>query len=88
MIAGGFQDPDADTAERLGEDDMATRREGEFLAAALRNQAAAAKLGGATPGTCSNCQAQCLPQAVYCDADCRADHESRKRTLARQGRVA
>lgn len=83
-------DPDVDPTERLGADDMATRREGEFLAAALRAQAArTAKAEAAhTAGRCTNCGSTCLPQAVYCDADCRADDEARRRALARQGRVA
>ena len=88
MSQPGFQDPDADGTERLSADDMATRREGEFLAAALRAQTAAAAVGGARPGLCSNCGAACLPQAVYCDDDCRSDHEHRRRVLARQGRSA
>lgn len=71
--------------ERLGQDDMATRREGEFLAAALRQQAERAAREGAAPGTCANCGEVCLPQTVYCDADCRADHEKRLRVQARQG---
>lgn len=79
---------DVDPAERLGPDDMATRREAEFLAAALRAQSAHAALPGAVPGACSNCGAVCLPQAVYCDADCRADHEQRLRVLGRQGRLS
>lgn len=83
------QDPGQDPSERLGPDDMATRREGEFLAAALRAQSrAAAAVPSATPGACSNCGSQCLPLAVYCDDECRADHEHRRRVLARQGRAA
>lgn len=83
---------DFDPAERLGPDDMATRREGEFLAAALRAQSQAAARDAlapaTTPGICANCRAVCLPLAVYCDDECRADHEHRRRVLARQGRVA
>lgn len=78
----------ADSTERLSPDDMATRREEEFLAAALRAQRAGAKAPRGTPGVCSNCGATCLPLAVYCDEDCRADHEERRRILARQGRAA
>lgn len=77
-----------DPEERLGPDDMATRREGEFLAAALRRQKQLAAYHAAEPGRCANCGELCLPQAVYCDADCRADHERRRRVLARQGGVA
>lgn len=77
--------------ERLGQDDMATRREGEFLAAALelqRDRAAASRAaaeGVKRLGRCFNCGELCLPQAVYCDLDCRADHEKRLRVRARQG---
>lgn len=71
-------------SERLSsDDDLATRREEEFRDAALRR--AAQQRAPGTPGTCSNCGEACLPQAVYCDADCRADHEARQRVLARQG---
>lgn len=68
--------------ERLDETDMAARREAEFLADALevqRKRAAAA--GQVRKGLCMNCGEACMPQAVYCDADCRADHEHR---VARQ----
>ena len=56
-------------------DDMATQREAEFTAAAL----AASRTGGVvgTPGVCLNCAARLASLAVYCDADCRADHEHR-----------
>ena len=67
-----------DDAERLSADDMATRRDEEFRDAALRSRAlAAASAPLAAPGTCSNCAARCLPLAVYCDEECRADHEWR-----------
>lgn len=69
-----------DVDERLGEDDMATRREEEFLAAALRShqlQVAAKKRSA--PGVCLNCDAGCSPLAIYCDALCREDHETRLR---------
>lgn len=70
--------------ERLSsDDDLATRREEEFRAAALRQ--AARRVEQAQPGTCANCGAACLPQAVYCDPDCRADHEARRLRAARQG---
>lgn len=84
-------DPPQDPGERLSADDMATRREGEFLAAALQTQRAAAAVAAAAAGTtgrCANCGERCLPQARYCDDECRADHEHRVRVLARQGRVA
>lgn len=70
---------EGDEPERLSADDMATRREEEFLAAALREQAARAVLAKAQKGTCANCGEACLPVAVYCDQDCRSDHEARVR---------
>jgi uncharacterized OB-fold protein len=85
----GAADP-RDQAERLSADDMATQREGEFLRAALETQRAAAAraaVAAGTTGRCANCGARCLPQARYCDDECRADHEHRQRVLARQGRV-
>lgn len=73
--------------ERLCEEDMAARREAEFLADALAVQALRAAGGCVVQqGVCSNCGQACLPRAVYCDADCRADHEARLAVLARQGR--
>ena len=75
-----------DVGERLSPDDMATRREGEFLARALLNQQARAAAPAAKPGVCTNCGAQCLPRAVYCDEDCRADHDERVQREARTGR--
>lgn len=73
--------------ERLSADDMATRREAEFLADALAAQQARAVGGDViVRGVCSHCGAACLPQAVYCNAECRADHEARLRVLARTGR--
>lgn len=87
MKDGQPLDSDRDASERLGADDMATRREGEFLAAALKAQARrAAAEPGTKPGTCANCGEVCLPLAVYCDAECRADDEQRRRMLARQGK--
>jgi len=75
-----------DSAERLSADDLATLRAEQFTAAAL-----AAHRGGAQPsrpGTCANCGCGCLPAAVYCDDDCRADHQHRQGVLRRQGRAA
>lgn len=72
--------------ERLDETDMAARREAEFLADALEAQRIRAA-GGLTvrKGVCANCEEPCMPQAVYCDADCRADHELRLARLAATG---
>jgi len=67
-----------DPGERLSADDMATRREAEFLERALAARASAAARGASsTPGVCSNCGSACAAAQVYCDADCRADHERR-----------
>lgn len=72
--------------EHVSADDRVQIRAEEFLAVALREQALAARrMPGAVPGVCTNCGERCLPSAVYCDADCRADHEARARVHARGG---
>ena len=70
--------------ERLDETDMASRREAEFLADALHVQRARAAAQSVPRGVCLNCGERCPCQAVYCDADCRADHERREGAVARQ----
>jgi RNA polymerase-binding transcription factor DksA len=73
-------------ADRLSPDDEATRTEALFLAGALAaQQLAARQVAPGTPGLCSNCGEPCLPLAVYCDADCRNDHEARVTARARAG---
>ena len=75
-------------AERLSQDDVAGRTADEWLADALLAQQLRAAGGELVRcGVCSNCQAQCLPLAVYCDAECRADHEKRLAAVARAGRT-
>ena len=76
-----------DPHERLSADDQATQREGQFLAAALAAQQRASAQPRHPPGVCANCRATCLPLAVFCDEDCRADHEHRQAVLRRQGRA-
>ena len=67
-----------DDRERLSADDEAQRTADLFLAGALADQALAARRAhAAEPGTCANCGEACLPTAIYCDADCRDDHEAR-----------
>ena len=78
---------DVDGTERLSADDQATLREGQFLAAALAAQQQRTAAQSHTPGVCANCQQRCLPLAVFCDEDCRADHEDRQAVLRRQGRA-
>lgn len=74
------------TGEHVSADDRVQIRAAEFLAVALRAQARAAQLAPeAQPGVCTNCGERCLPAAVYCDAECRADHEAR---VSRGGREA
>jgi hypothetical protein len=71
--------------ERLSEEDMATRREGEFLADALA--AHELRAAGGEPirrGVCTNCGEPCNRLTVYCDAACREDHEARIARHARQ----
>ena len=72
-----------DEPERLSADDMATRREEEFLALSLQQLARRAAASPGPTGVCANCGACCLPQARYCDEDCREDHEHRERVLSR-----
>lgn len=72
--------------ERLSADDMASRAEEEAREAALARHAwRAAAQPASKPGVCRNCQLACLPRAIYCDDDCRQDHEARMQTLRRQG---
>ena len=74
-----------DTTERLSADDQATQREEQFLAAALMRQRREAAAVRRQPGVCVNCGERCLPLALYCDEDCRADHERRQGIRQRQG---
>jgi len=76
---------DVDGTERMSADDMATRREAEFLQAALAAQQRAHAAPVAPPGVCRYCKARCMPAAVYCDEDCRADHEAEQAIRRRQG---
>jgi hypothetical protein len=81
---------DAGLEDRPKGDDLATRREEEFLRLAmLRRQrqmqddkAAADRLR--LRGVCGNCGAVSL--AAYCDEDCRADDQARRAVQARQVR--
>ena len=67
-----------DQAERLSEDDQAVQREAEFRSLAfLQHRLRAAGQRPAVPGVCTNCDERCLPLAVYCDPECRDDHERR-----------
>jgi hypothetical protein len=84
---GGAFAPERDEPERLSADDLATRREGEFLADALDMQRRRAEaMSRSTPGTCTNCGEVCLFSAVFCDEDCRVDHELRMQRRQRLGR--
>lgn len=72
--------------ERLSGDDLAARAADEHLADALAWQQLRADGGSLIQrGVCCNCGERCHPSAVYCDPDCRADHEDRLRCLARRG---
>ena len=75
----------ADTTERLSPDDMATLREGQFLSAALARQQKVGAVRVGKPGLCTWCTSQCLPLAVFCDAECRSEYEQRLTVLQRQG---
>lgn len=78
---------DVDGSERLGPDDQATLREEQFRAAALAAQQQQAAAVASKRGVCSYCGAGCLPLAVYCDDECRRDHEQLLQVLRRQGRA-
>lgn len=71
--------------ERLSAEDLASRRADEFLADALAVQVRQAGHTMIKLGVCSNCGERCHAAAVYCDPECRTDHEGRLRILARQG---
>jgi hypothetical protein len=78
---------EVDPNERLSPDDQATQRDAEFLQRALLIQADSARRRPASqPGVCTNCGGQCFWPAVYCDDDCREDHEHRLQLLATVGR--
>lgn len=76
---------DRDPTERLSADDQATLREEQFLAAALRAQQDNARAVPHNPGRCRYCGERCLPCAVYCDEECRADDEAEQQIRRRQG---
>ena len=71
--------------ERLSADDMATQREEQFLAASLQAQQQAAAAHRRHPGVCASCAQRCLPLAIYCDEECKAEHERRLAIRRRQG---
>ena len=75
-------DAGIDRAERLNEDDQAARAAQRFLDGSLARQQRAAAAGSYPPGTCRNCGVMCVALAVYCDDDCRSDHERRLRARA------
>ncbi|WP_457425643.1 hypothetical protein [Roseateles sp. P5_E7] len=77
---------DHDATERLGAEDMAALHAEQLLnVAKLAHQRTAEAALASVPGVCTNCGGECLPRAVYCDDDCREDHEDRVQTLRRQG---
>jgi len=88
MTAGAGIADGVDPSERLSTDDMATQREGQFLAAALQAQQRAAQSVSCVSGLCVNCGCGISALKAYCDDECRADHEHRQAVLARQGRSA
>jgi hypothetical protein len=71
----------------LAEGDMASLREAQFVSAAVDAARAAAGRRESTPGTCLNCSARIAAPAIYCDDDCRADHEERRARERRKGRA-
>lgn len=72
--------------DRLGPEDQAARAAALFLADAIvAQQMRAQRVVRASPGVCTNCGARCRLLAVYCDPECRSDHEARQAVRARQG---
>lgn len=79
---------ECDRTEGATTDDQATRRADEFLALAMINQQCKAEGGVVVQaGVCTWCGERCMQRAVYCDADCKADHEAELATLVKQGRA-
>ena len=72
-------------AERLSADDRATEIAEQLAADALRAHRVRREREAVLerPGTCTNCHEPCLPTAVYCDVNCRSDHERRLSSAAR-----
>jgi hypothetical protein len=75
--------PELDRSEPVTEADMAAMREAQFIGAAVAKAQALANVRQSTPGTCSNCGDPTPGGRVYCDDDCRADHEARQRRKVR-----
>ena len=75
-----------DRTELSTAEDQAARSAAEHLAVALLNQSC--KQGQPTrAGVCTWCGQRCTSTAVYCDADCRADHEAQCDRQRRRGVV-
>lgn len=68
-----------DPSEHLTADDQAALQSAQFAERALLVQRLAASAAPrAVPGRCANCGGACAAPAVYCDEDCREDHERRR----------
>lgn len=75
-----------DRTELRSDDDLAAHRADEFQALALIEHQGRAMASPALPrGVCASCGERCLPAAVYCDAECRADHELQLAARRRNG---
>lgn len=69
-----------DPSEHLTADDQAALQAAQFEERALlAHMLAAAAAPRPVPGVCANCAGICTAPAVYCDEDCREDHERRRR---------
>jgi len=75
---------EAHTERPSSVDDMATLYEEQFTACAVA--AARRPVAAAPAGVCGNCGAALASLAVYCDPECRADHEHRLAAQRRAGR--
>ena len=75
-----------DRTELRSQDDLAAHRADEFQALALLEHGSRALAAPSLPrGVCASCGERCVPAAVYCDADCRADHELQLDARRRNG---
>lgn len=81
-MAARAQDEDAIRLSSI--DDQATRAEAMQTAGAVDRVRTAATARSGRPGVCGNCGAQLASLAVYCDEDCRGDHERRQLAASRQ----
>ncbi len=77
-----------DPTDVASPDDLAARRAEEFLAVARARQVARAAGPRPQPGVCLWCGQTSLLSTIYCDDECRNDHETSEARRLRQGGAA